>query len=344
MHSKYLILSLSLLVVFSLSAQQEDFSHINFDKVETLVLQNRDADLDNLPQLVRNLTDGLETDVERFRAIYLWTCYNIKNDYDLYAKNKRKRERFREDTLKLEAWNEKFKSKIFKTLLKRKRTICTGYAYMVASMCQLANIKCVIVNGFAKPSSDDLSDLRDPNHSWNAVKLNDKWYLCDPTWASGVQDSENGKFKFQYNDGLFLVSPRLFALNHFPVEEQWFLMDNPPSFQEFIDYPIIYNDAFSYMKVHSAPKQLFNEVQENYEAKFQYVLKEDVNPNELSILIDDGSFTSTLNITEKDIVDNDLNISYIFEKRGQYDLHLICKNKYLSTYVFKVSRLNAEEN
>ena len=62
------------------------------------------------------------------------------------------------------------------------------------------------------------------------------------------------------------------------------------------------------------------------------------------MLIDDGSFTSTLNITEKDIVDNVLNITYTFEKRGQYDVHLIYKNKYLSTYVFKVSRIDAEEN
>ena len=344
MRSLYFLLGIVLATAQWCVAQKSDFSHINFEKADQLALQYRDADLTNLPELVRNLTDGLETDVERFRAIYLWTCQNIKNDYGLYAKNKRKRERFSEDTLKLEAWNEKFKKKIFKTLLKRKRTICTGYAYMVASLCQLVNIKCVIVNGFAKPSSGNSEDLKDPNHSWNAVKLNNKWYLCDPTWASGVQDVKTGRFQFNYNDGLFLASPQLFAINHFPLEEQWFLSEDKPTFEDFVLSPILYNDAYTLLEAHQNPTKLINEVTENYTANFKYELKDKINPNDISMLIDNGFTKSTLNIDASNIEDNTLIIDYTFNKRGQYDMHLIYKDSYIATYVFKVKRLKTSIN
>ena len=82
------------------SAQSQDFESIDFKKADQLALQNRGAKLDDMPELVYNLTNNLETDVERFRAIYLWVCTNVKNDYGLYAKNKRKRNRFKDDSLK----------------------------------------------------------------------------------------------------------------------------------------------------------------------------------------------------------------------------------------------------
>ena len=179
---------LCLFFVLQTQSQVWDYNTIDFSDADKRALANKGASLDDLQGLVYNLTKDLKTDAERFRSIYMWVCSNVKNDYGLYAKNKRKRKKYQDDSLKLEAWNDKFKKRIFKTLLRRKRTICTGYAYIVQTLSQLANIDCRIINGFGKTSTGDIEDYKYPNHSWNAVKLNDKWYLCDPTWASGVQD------------------------------------------------------------------------------------------------------------------------------------------------------------
>ncbi|TCK67446.1 transglutaminase superfamily protein [Winogradskyella wandonensis] len=336
--ARFLVLFLFYFASFCLSAQSEDFSSIDFTEADKLAKQNRGASLDDMPELVYNLTNSLETDAERFRAIYLWVCNNVKNDYGLYAKNKRKRKRFKDDSLKLEAWNEKFKKKIFSTLLRRRRTICTGYAYLVKTLSQLANIDCKIINGFGKPSSGNPEDLEEPNHSWNAVNLNGKWYLCDPTWASGIQDSESGRFKFSYNNGLFLVTPQLFAISHFPIEPKWFLMDKTPSFNDFVNAPILYNDAYKLLSNHIGPNRLYNEIEVNSSLEISYTLKPKINAEDVSLTIVDGSSSTTKLPDNVEQNGNSIDISYKFKRKGFYDVHLQINGFLVATYVVRVKK------
>ncbi|MGK0322282.1 MAG: transglutaminase/protease-like cytokinesis protein 3, partial [Psychroserpens sp.] len=174
---KYLLL---FIVVFQSHAQLSDFEYINFSKADQMASLCKNEGLDNMPKLVYNLTSSLDTDVERFRAIYMWVCHNIANDYNLYLKNKRKRSKYQNDSIKLKAWNDRFKKDVFRKLLKQERTICTGYAYIVQELSKLANLDCEIIHGYGKTSMTTIDELDPPNHSWNAIKLNAKWYLCDP--------------------------------------------------------------------------------------------------------------------------------------------------------------------
>ena len=83
------------------------------------------------------------------------------------------------------------------------------------------------------------------DNSWNAIKFNGKWYLCNPNWASGIPNPETNRFSFNYNDGFFLTNPELFAVNHFPVEAKFWLLDEAiPSFEIFLASPIIYGKAY----------------------------------------------------------------------------------------------------
>ena len=107
------------IVALQSHAQVSDFDYINFKKADSLALACNNEGLDNLPQLTHRLTSSLNTDVERFRAIYKWVCSNIANDYNLYSRNKSKRTKFKNDSLKLTLWNNRFKKIIFKKLLKR---------------------------------------------------------------------------------------------------------------------------------------------------------------------------------------------------------------------------------
>lgn len=330
---------LCLFFVLQTQSQVWDFDTVDFSDADKRALANKGASLDDLQGLVYNLTKDLKTDTERFRSIYMWVCSNVKNDYGLYAKNKRKRKRYQEDSLKLEAWNDKFKKRIFKTLLRRKRTICTGYAYIVQTLSQLANIDCRIINGFGKTSTGDIEDYKYPNHSWNAVKLNDKWYLCDPTWASGAQDINNGRFVFNYNNGLFLASPELFAINHFPLEEHWFLFDNTkPTFKEFLEAPIVYNDAYQLLAKHIQPLKLYNIVPVDFNINFEYLLKPNSNPKKITLLIDDGINSKTVRPDTIAFDRQKLKLTYTLKKRGQYDIHLKIDGQLVATYVYKVIR------
>jgi transglutaminase/protease-like cytokinesis protein 3 len=97
-------------------------------------------------------------------------------------------------------------------------------------MCSIAGIESVFINGHGR--TYNLTDAR-PNHAWNAVRLNDKWYLCDVTWASGWVDSDVQRFFKQYNDAYFLTELSLFICNHYPLEKRWSLSKDPPSLKDF---------------------------------------------------------------------------------------------------------------
>ena len=84
-------------------------------------------------------------------------------------------------------------------------------------LCSYAGIPCVIVDGYGKTSTPS----KYPNHSWNAVQLNNKWYLCDATWASGVIDMRNLQYEKDYKEIYFLTDPVDFTRTHEPLDKAW---------------------------------------------------------------------------------------------------------------------------
>ncbi|WP_040280246.1 transglutaminase domain-containing protein [Psychroserpens damuponensis] len=331
---RYLLL---FIVAFQSHAQISDFDHINFSKADLNASICKNEGLDNMPNLVYNLTSNLDTDVERFRAIYMWVCHNIANDYTLYLKNKRKRSKYQNDSVKLKSWNNRFKKDVFRKLLKQNKTICTGYAYIVKELAKLANLECEIVHGYGRTSMTNIDELDPPNHSWNAIKLNEKWYLCDPTWASGIPDPETKIFKFDYNNGYFLSNPQLFIINHFPQEEHWTLMPNEShTFDEFLAAPILYGQAYTYLSTHDYPKLMHQSLHKNEMVQFQYKLQNDIDVESVRFLIDNGYTNKKTTPNSVNIENKSLIIEHQFESNGFYDVHLYIGNDLISTYTFKV--------
>ncbi len=325
------------IVAFQSYAQKSDFNDIDFKKADSIALSYNNEALYNLPQLAHQLTSNLDTDAERFRAIYRWVCDNISNNYSLYLKNKRNRERFKTDSTKLKTWNDNFRKTLFKRLLRDQTTICTGYAYLVKELAQLANLDCKIVQGYGRVSTTDIKNLDIPNHSWNAIKLNDKWYLCDPTWASGIPDPETNRFSFQYNDGFFLANPELFAVNHFPVEKQWSLLgEDAPSFETFLASPIIYGKAYKSLVLHKAPKQMHHNIKKYEKVIFDYELQKPVGADDVHLLIDNGYTNWQTKVRSTSINDMDLTLEHQFNNIGFYDVHLYIRNDLISTYTISV--------
>ena len=334
---KSILLVLLFIVTSQSYAQKSDFAHINFKKADSIALGCKNEGLHNLPELSHKLTSQLTTDVERFRAIYIWVCNNIANDYSLYLKNKRKRERFKDDSIKFKTWNNNFRKKLFNRLLKDQRTICTGYAYLVRELSILANLDCEIVQGYGRVSTTDIENLDLPNHSWNAIKLNNKWYLCDPTWASGIPDPETNRFTFNYNDGFFLANPKLFAVNHFPEEAKWWLLDKDiPTFETFLAAPIIYGKAYENIELHIAPKQMHHTIKKHETITFQYQLTKTTKSENISLLIDNGFNNWKIKPKSTSIKNKALILKHQFKTNGFFDVHLYIGNDLISTYTFMV--------
>ncbi|WP_397446029.1 transglutaminase domain-containing protein [Polaribacter sp. R77954] len=317
-------------------AQQSDFKHIDFSKADQIAKKVKSKRLFELNKLTFELTKDLKTDVEKFRAIYIWICNNVANDFGLYAANERKRKRFAEDSLKLQNWNSKFKKKLFKKLLKKKRTICTGYAYLLKEMCTTIGIESKMVNGFGRTAAVDFNTLTMPNHTWNTVKLNNKWYLCDPTWSTGISFPEEGRFKFIYNDGYFLTEPKLFFYNHFPLESKYTLLKkNTLNFNDFVDAPLLYGDAYQILEKHISPKKMHHTISKGSSYSFEYQLKKEANAKRVKFIIDSGSTEKTVK-PQIELQEKHLKLTQTFNRIGFFDMHLYMDNKLMATYTFKV--------
>jgi len=334
-------IQLILLVIFTFqsNAQILDFETVDFKKADRIALSYNDEDLSNLSDLSYKLTENLDTDVERFRAIFRWVCDNIANDYSLYLKNKHKRERFKDDSIKFTNWNNDFRKTLFKKLRKRKKTICTGYAYLVKELAEFADLECEIIQGYGRVSTTDIENLTLPNHSWNAVKLNGKWYLCDPTWASGIPNPETNRFAFKYNDGFFLAEPELFAVNHFPVEAKWWLLDvDMPTFKDFLAAPVIYGKAYETLSLHTQPKKMHHKIKTDEHLDFEYKLKALVKPEAIHFVIDSGDHSWKTKPTSVTLESDVLKLKHQFKSTGFYDVHLYIEDALIATYTVDVEK------
>lgn len=119
-------------------------------------------------KLVNKLTAGKETDKDKFDAIFSWVGENIHYDYNTYLSPRGAA------------------TPQLKRILQTKSGICVDYAFLMDTLCKIAGIQNVSVYGYVK---DDLFDVDDSlyidNHAWNAVKLDNYWYVYDVTWSAG---------------------------------------------------------------------------------------------------------------------------------------------------------------
>ncbi len=328
--------TLSLVLGYSW-AQRTDFQTVSFIRADSVAAYYRGADLSNLPVLAYQLTNGLSTDVEKFRSIYTWVSNNITNDINDYFRNKRKREKFYSDPQALKEWNDRFGEQFFEKLLNTKKTICTGYAYLVAELSGMAGIQAKIVDGYGRTAAANVEGEAIPNHSWNAVELGNKWYLCDATWSSGSINPKQNEFVQNYNDGYFLAEPKLFALNHYPLDTAWLLTDNKISLEEFVRGPLIYKYAFSNNIRPIYPSEMEIKSHKNEPISFTLEVTKDEVVDDISIEISRGGYTKVL---KPDIQKKGTRYNFVCQPslKGKFDLHIKVGQEYAITYTVFVNK------
>lgn len=169
----------------------------------------------DLPALTEYLCKDATSELEKVRAIYSWITTHIGYDWKAIEEDKRI-------------------NHFIKDILEREVALCFGYAQLFAKMCELAEVECEIINGYAKGTTGAQLPLDEPNHSWNAVKIRGEWYLLDATWGSSTISQENN-FVLISNDDYFLIRPEQFARTHLPGNPMWQLLTRPVSVKQFME-------------------------------------------------------------------------------------------------------------
>lgn len=327
------------LVSVSLYAQLADFQYTDFYSADSVADANFGAGIMDLAALSDKLTRPLTREEEKFRAIYKWVCNNIEFDYEVFRINREKRDKF--DTPEaLKAWNKKLTPVVFRHLVEEKKTVCTGYAWLVQQLAQYAGIRCIIVDGYGRNASANVRKGGKPNHSWNAVKLNNNWYLCDPTWASGAYDADREMFVKKYDDSYFLADPKVFVRNHYPVDTQWTLLETPdskpkhPTLNEFLNGPLIYSSVYRHNITQLYPATFDIDATKSEAVNFRFASDQPMEQVELSVHGPDDiqSYRPEL-VKDRDGL---YSLKHTFGKRGRHIVHVLLNNSYAFTYTVTV--------
>ncbi|MGO3183955.1 MAG: transglutaminase domain-containing protein [Aequorivita sp.] len=166
-------------------------------------------------RLAFSITRNAKSDFEKAKSIYKWIAENISYDNELMQSEKLQKQIYTSE------------DNVVRNVLEREKALCGGYALLFKYLCADVGIPAEAVNGFTKDYSGKSQKRKVPNHTWNAVKLNEKWQLLDITWAIGHGSTE-------MPDGFwFLTKPTDFIYTHYPEDSKWTLMENPISLSDF---------------------------------------------------------------------------------------------------------------
>ncbi len=132
--------------------------------------------------VIEKVIDEDMTALEKEEAIYRWLAENCEYDFRHYeVPNAAPRESYEPYGAIVEG-----------------KAVCLGFATAFQLFMDALDIECITVVGAAFESRED--------HAWNMVKIDGKWYCCDPTWDAGA-----------YGFGYFNVSSDYMAM----TSHQW---------------------------------------------------------------------------------------------------------------------------
>lgn len=317
-------------------AQPAESHLVDFKLADSIASIYQGENLNNLPVLAYKLTASLPTQVEKFRSIYRWVFENIDYDYSAFLKNKKMRKKHQKDVQGLKAWNAQFRTVVFDKLLHKQRTVCTGYAYLVSELANLANIECKIIDGYGRTINANINEGPTLNHSWNVVKLKDQWFVSDPTWANVEVENTDGRFKKTYNDGYFLPAPELFAKNHYPLDTGWMLLLAKPTLQEFLTAPIVYRGAFNHRITPISPTSMTVTISKGEAFNIELKKHENTDMNHLNLQISHGKANQVVTPQVTATPSGNYVLTHTFKSSGKYDVHVMKGVDYLLTYTVVV--------
>lgn len=164
----------------------------------------------DIEQIADTLTAPFDTELEKARAVFIWITEHIA--YDCGSENRLEAE---PET----ALDPLYYSQVqLSNILNTRRTRCEGFSFLFKLMCNLAEIQCTQLEGYARFGGEnvDPATVR-PNHAWNAAFLDGAWYEIDVT--AGAGQCEGRRFRKNRQDLYFLMSDKLLRRTYIPIDD-----------------------------------------------------------------------------------------------------------------------------
>ena len=191
--------------------------------------------------LVNKTIHQIDLKSDTIKSVFDWITDNIK--YDVNKLNKIQKGSYSNNSSDFD--NKKdYQADKLKKVIKRKKGVCEDYSLLFNTIVSQLGYESYVVTGYTKNNKGKLN--RKVGHTWNAVKVNGKWRLYDPTWGAGYVKN-NKRFLKHYNIEWYDVAPEEMVKTHMPYDPIWQLSNSPISYK-----------AFEKPKLPSTPKENYN--------------------------------------------------------------------------------------
>lgn len=144
-------------------------------------------------------------------------------------------------------------------VLRSGRSACEGFASLFEAMCITAGVECRTISGYGRGRGFDVLAAEDSlptNHCWNAVRLDGRWLLVDPTWDAGYYLGD--RYVRDYSTDFLLAPPEAFIHTHFPDDSVWQLLDPPVTRDRFRSLPYLRGGFFGHQLKLLTPLERIN--------------------------------------------------------------------------------------
>ena len=177
--------------------------------------------------LAKEVIEKIEFEADTIQSVFSWVTQNIK--YDVHKLLKREATPKSKRLTTYKSMEEK-RTILFKEVVRKKKGVCEDYSILFDVIVQELGYESFIISGYTKNARGKLSSSI--GHTWNAVKVNNKWKLYDPTWGAGVVN-EKKRFEKKYNAKWFEIDPEEMIISHIPYDPIWQLRAEPMSYKDF---------------------------------------------------------------------------------------------------------------
>ncbi len=293
----------------------------DFSVVDNYVKTLGSLDTLNMGTISYIVTKKFPNPKDKVRAIFDWIAYNI--NYDVKAGKNNDNEKTNTDLV-----------------LKSRKATAAGFAGLFQDMCSVVKIRCLTVDGYAKNTTEQITEKPDGlNHTWAVVQLGqspDSWYYVDPTWGSGYSDDKKTKFTKAFNADYFFSDKTIFNFQHFPDNSAWMLGAGPKTESSFFSMPLVKNAAYEYQLGKFAPENGFIKTKLSKPVSFSVKINSSSAIEIVSLEMGENKKkkTKTVDFTFTGGV---ISFSHKFDMEDTYPLTLLVNNKPLLGYLVEVS-------
>ena len=283
---------------------------LSFDKnicnnIATSLPSRIDTDLESLKNIIKEKAKDLSKKEKAYIA-FLWISQNI--EYDI-------------ENLKLGKSIDCTPIGVFKN----GKTVCSGYAHLFSNLLIYLGLKVENIFGFAKGRGylpgDDCSST---NHEYNAIYLEDNWYLVDALWGTGYTNSED-KFVKNLDDFYFCADPELLIKSHFPENKKWQLTKKNYTLEEFSSWPLFKSEFFKSDIDKYSPEEGYINIKDINDTNIKKYIIWRKNKNELELnckvfYLKENVFYEQTNLKLIHNYEDRFEVDIIFNKKGTYKI------------------------